>query len=361
VQLANAGLDARGWETLLAYGQIDVGEAEAPLRGSIEARRIPGLQRKINPLADAHAFAGLLPVIRAFRPHIIHTHLSKAGLVGRSAGIGSSRAKRVHTFHGNVFDGYFSPAVSRAILGIERSLASHTHAVVALSESQRDELLERRIVSASRIHIVPLGIDLNRYRDPDRGAARRRLGIPPGAPIIVAVGRMVPIKRLDRLIGAMPAVIAAVPTSHLYLVGDGPDRAGLESQVRGLQLDGNVTFVGWSSESEDWYGAADVVALSSAREGTPLALIEAAAAGRPVVATSVGGVPDVVQNGITGIVLQSEDGAALSDAIIGLLSDPEKASRMGAAAAAGAQRFGADRLVDDLDHLYRSLLHDRRS
>jgi glycosyltransferase involved in cell wall biosynthesis len=361
VQLANGGLDRLGWETHLAYGQVDTGEAEAPLRAGLAATRIPELRRPVRPALDARALAALVRLIRAFRPHIIHTHTSKAGLVGRAAAIASSRAKRAHTFHGNVFDGYFSPMMSRGILAIERALGARTDAVVALSPAQREELLERRIAPPSRIHIVPLGVELGRFEGIDRAIARERLGIPHDQPVIVAVGRMVPIKRLDRMLRAISIVVAAKPEAHLYLIGGGPDRESLEALTRQLDLVRNVTFVGWSSETQDWYGAAHVVALSSAREGTPLALIEAAAAGRPVVATSVGGVPDVVQHGSTGIVVPDGDEVALAQGLVSLLSNVSEADRMGAAAKAGSQRFGSERLVTDLDALYRSLLHGRGS
>lgn len=337
------------------------GEAEATIRDDIPTLRVRSLQRRISPVNDARAFASLIRSIRSFRPHIIHTHLSKAGLIGRVAAIASSRAARAHTFHGNVFDGYFSPRVSRAIMGVERTLGRRTHAVIALSEAQREELLERRIAPESHIHVVPLGIDLNRFASSDRLAARKRLGIPLDIAMVVAIGRMVPIKRLDRLIQAMTTVTASTQNAHLYLIGGGPERGVLERLVNEQGLRHRVTFVGWSTDTEHWYGAADVVALSSAREGTPLALIEAAAAGRPAVATSVGGVPDVVQDGITGVVVGDGDEAALASGLIDLLANPVKARRLGEAARERSARFGGDRLVDDLDRLYRALLHESRS
>ena len=361
VQVANAGLEARGWETLLVFGEIDAGEAEAPIRTDIPTLRVSSLQRRVSPASDARVLASLIRVIRSFRPHVIHTHLSKAGLVGRVAAVASSRAMRAHTFHGNVFDGYFSPRVARAILGVERALGSQTDAVIALSEAQRDELLQRRIARSSHIHIVPLGIDSARFAPSDKAAARADLGLDPRGPVLVAVGRMVPIKRLDRLVRAMKSVAAAIPQAKLYLVGGGPERPDLERLVGELGLRDNVTFVGWSSATERWYGAADVVALSSAREGTPLALIEAAAAGRPVVATSVGGVPDVVADGVTGIVVSDGDEAAMAHALIEVLSNPDMGRRLGDAARDASGRFGADRLVGDLDHLYRTLLREGRS
>lgn len=359
VQLVNAGLDSQGWETLLAYGDVDAEEAEAPLRGDINAARVAGLQRSVSPARDARAFAGIVRLVRSFRPHIIHTHLSKAGLIGRSAGLATSSAARVHTFHGNVFEGYFSPRVSQAVLRVERSLGARTHAILALSETQRSELLERGIAPESQIRVVPLGTDLTRY-GVDRAGARERLALPADQPIVVAIGRMVPIKRLDRLFRAFDAVVREIPNAHLYLVGGGPERASLEALAVELGIRQHMTFVGWSTQTPDWYGAANVVALSSDREGTPLAVIEAAASGRPVVATAVGGVPDVVDDGRTGVVVASGDEAALARGITALLRDADRADRMGAAAQSRSHRFGAQRLIDDLDSVYRDLLQGRR-
>jgi glycosyltransferase involved in cell wall biosynthesis len=297
--------------------------------------------------------------MRSYRPHVIHTHLSKAGLLGRVAGIFASSAARVHTFHGNVFDGYFSPRMTRAILAVERTLGARTDAVVALSEMQRAELIDYGITSPDRIRVIPLGINLDRFGEIERAQARRELGIDPEVVVAVAVGRMVPIKRLDRMVRAFSVCVADNPHARLHLVGDGPERPGIESLVKSLGIADKVTFVGWSAETERWYGAADVVVLSSEREGTPLALIEAAAAGRAVVATGVGGVPDVVDNGVTGLVVPNGEESALAEGLDMLLRDAAARERMGHAALQRSGRFGASRLVDDLEHLYEDLIERR--
>jgi len=201
VTVADRGLGARGWDTLLVHGAVGSNEVEIDLDAlDIPARRLPSLHRAIDPIADARSLASLIRIIRAYRPDVIHTHLSKAGLVGRAAAMASSRAVRIHTFHGNVFGGYFSPRVSRGILALERGLGRSTQRIVALSDRQRAELLELGIGSQDRIRVVPLGLDLSRFAEPDRAAARGRLGIDPDAVLVLAMGRLVPIKRLDRLI-----------------------------------------------------------------------------------------------------------------------------------------------------------------
>lgn len=364
VVLANTGLEERGWETLLLFGTVEPDEAEVDLRNvSMPMQRIPSLARPINPLADVRAAAAIASAVRRYRPHVIHTHLAKAGQLGRGVGLLTSRAVRVHTFHGTLFGGYFGSVASGAIVRAERFLGHRSHAVVALSDRQRDELVEQRIAPPSRIRIVPLGLDLARFapaRDAAaRGAARSKLGIPDDVLVVAAIGRLVPIKRLDRLIDAFGILARRVPSARLYLVGDGSEREALRARAAAAGLDERVAFVGWSAETPDWYAASDVVALTSDREGTPLALIEAAAAGRPVVATDVGGVADVVADGLTGFIAPAGDTAALADRLTQLALDPVLRATMGLSAPTHAARYGADRLVSDLDRLYRDLLDAR--
>lgn len=362
VVLADRGLATRGWETLLVHGTVEPSEAEIDLADvDVVMRRLSSLVRPIRPLDDARTVVSLARLMRAYRPHVIHTHLSKAGLVGRVAALAASSAVRVHTYHGNVFGGYFGPRMSAAILRTERWLGRSTDRIVALSEAQRDELVELGIGSPERIRIVPLGLDLERFAGHARAVSRAALGVPDDAAVILAVGRLVPIKRLDRLVAAVARLAPGRPSLRLYLVGDGDERDALAALVRDRDLTDRVRFVGWSADTPTWYAAADVVALTSDREGTPLALIEAAAAGRPTVAVDVGGVRDIVRHGETGFVVPVDDADALANRLAQLLDDPELRARMAAAAPVGATAFAAERLVDDLDRLYREARAARRA
>lgn len=361
VVLADQGLRARGWETLLVHGRVDSGEAEIDTAAiPIPSRRLATMARPIRPLDDARALAGLVSIMRDYRPSIVHTHLSKAGLLGRTAAmLASSRAIRVHTFHGTVFQGYFGARSSNGLRWIERTLGSRTTAVIALSDRQRQELESERVCPPERIHVVPLGIDLARFGGGDRAAARAQLDLDPQRPLVLSIGRLVPIKRLDRLLRAFAQAVVLVPDARLVVVGDGPEREPLTALAEDLGITSHTTFAGWSRDSQIWYAAADVVALTSHREGTPLALIEAAAASRPVVATDVGGVADIVDDGVSGYVVGADDIAAIADAIVRVLADPRHADAMGRAAFERSDRWTADRLVGDLDRLYRDLLAAR--
>jgi glycosyltransferase involved in cell wall biosynthesis len=358
VILVDRGLRERDWETLLVHGTVEPDEAEIDLTDvDIPRRRVPNMRRAVRPVADVRSLGMLARIIRAYRPDIIHTHQSKAGLLARSAAmLTRSPARRVHTFHGTVFDGYFGAGASSAIRGAERFLARHTDRLVALSEGQRDALVRDGIARTERVAVVPLGLDLARFRGLDRAAARRALAIESTAPLIVWLGRLAPIKRVDRLIDAFGSVLEAHPDARLAIVGDGSLREGLEARAAARGADHAITFAGWSSDSARWYAASDVVALSSDNEGTPLSLIEAAAAARPVVAMDVGGVRDVVDDGVTGFLVPAADSVSLADRISALLADPGLRAAMGASAAMRVDRFGSDRLVQDLDRLYQDLL-----
>lgn len=364
VTVADRGLRARGWETLLAFGDVEPDEVEVDIASlDLPLARVAGLARPVRPFADIRAAIGIASLIRRHRPDVIHSHLSKAGLITRSIALATSRAVRIHTLHGTLFGGYFGERTSAAIIRAERFLGARSDAVIALSPRQRDELLENRIAPEDRIHVVPLGLPLDRFAAARtanaRVVARRRLGIAPRTFAIAAIGRLVAIKRLDRLIGAFAIVVAEIPTARLYLVGGGAAREGLERQVAELGLGNHVSFAGWSEETPDWYAAADVVALTSDREGTPLALIEAAASGRPVVATDVGGVADVVAEGETGFVVAPSDTRRFADRLIRLGREPALRAEMARAAPARAEAYAAERLVDDLDRLYRQTLRDQ--
>jgi glycosyltransferase involved in cell wall biosynthesis len=360
VLLAAQGLRERGWETLLVHGPVEPDEAQVPLDGlDLPMRELSTMMRPIRPVSDARALVSLARIIRAYRPDIIHTHLSKAGLLARSAAIVSSPAARVHTFHGTVFGGYFGASTSGMILRAERFLGARTDRVVALSERQRDELVEYRIAPASRIRIVPLGMDLHRFEGLDREAARAELGIPADVIAVMAIGRLVPIKRIDRLLRAVASAVRLAPSIRLYLVGDGGERASLELLADSLGIRAQVVFAGWSADTPTWYAASDVVALTSDREGTPLALIEASAAGRPAVAADVGGVADIVLDGETGIVVAPGDEEALATALVQLAKDPDLRQQLGNAAPARAGRYASDRLIDDLNAVYLEVLADR--
>lgn len=320
---------------------------------------VPELGREIQGWADLKALRALLRLMREFRPHIVHTHTAKAGTLGRLAARFARVPVVVHTYHGHVFHGYFSPSKTKIFLAIERWLARGADRLLTVSEQVRRELLDLGIGTPEQLTVLPLGLDLDRFLacEKVRGELRAELGARPDTPLVGIVARLVPIKRHEWFLAAAAKVVEKYPNCQFLLIGDGERRQELEALVRQLGLTSQVRFLGWRSDLERIYADLDFVALTSANEGSPVSLIEAMAAGRAVVSTRVGGAPDIVADGTAGLLVPPGDAAALAEAFTTLLADPQRRSHMGQA---GRQRvypaFSAQRLVQDMDQLYASLL-----
>lgn len=314
--------------------------------------------RPLAPATDARAVGAMRRVLAGVAPDLVHTHMAKAGTVTRTAARTlRHRPALVHTFHGHVLEGYFRPAVQRAFVEVERALARMTDVLIAVSPQVRDDLLDLRIGTPDRYRVIPLGLDLDAHRrvSAPSGALRAQLGLADDVPLVGCVGRLVPIKDVPTLLDA----IAAVPDAHLAVVGDGELRAELEARSTTLGLERRVHFTGWWHDVPSLMADLDVVALSSRNEGTPVALIEAGACARAVVATDVGGVRSVVEDGVTGLVVPQQDPPALAGAISALLADPARRAAMGAAGRIASARFDQDRLVEDIRALYDEVLTSR--
>lgn len=341
------------YPTVLAAGR------PAPNEGELSDPTVPvvtvPLVRPLRPATDLRAVGSVRRLLREQRPAILHTHMAKAASVGRVAALTLRRRPvLVHTFHGHVLDGYFSPTVGKAFLAIERMLARRTDVLVAVSDQIRDELLDLGIGRPEQWRVIPLGLDLDHLlARTDRSGVLRSLLHVGDAPLVGMLGRLVPIKDVATGIRA----IGLVPGAHLALIGDGEERAALVELTDRLGLSGRVHFVGWRHDIADVLTDVDVALLTSRNEGTPVALIEAAAAGRPAVATGVGGVRAVVDDGVTGLVVPVGDHEAVATALRALLSDPQRAAAMGAAGRERVrERFSSHRLVRDVAALYDELL-----
>jgi glycosyltransferase involved in cell wall biosynthesis len=325
---------------------------------------LPALGREISGPRDAMALVALLRLIRRERPLIVHTHTAKAGTLGRLAAWLARVPVVVHTYHGHVFRGYFSPARTRLFLAVERWLARRTDRLLTVSAQVRRELLELGIGTPEQLVVVPLGLDLDPFLAVGAagdGELRRALGIEPAAPVVAVVARLVPIKAHEVFFGAAAIVSARRRDVRFPVVGDGERRAELEALVTRLGLAGSVRFLGWRGDLPAIYREADVVVLTSRNEGSPVSLIEAMAAGRPVVATRVGGVPDLVEDGVNGCLVDPDRPAAVAEAVLALLDDPDRRHALGQA---GRKRvhpaFSAERLLRDVDALYAALLELKR-
>lgn len=349
VCLLTARLDPARFDSLLAAGTPEASEGDMlalrpDLAQAVAGRlvTIPGLGRDPRPTSDLRALWALSRLVAEFRPHIVHTHTAKAGTLGRLAAAAHRVPVVVHTFHGTVFEGHFRPAFGRVISGWERLLGRATDGVLAVSPAVAAEI-ERRHIATGKVRVVPLGLDLAPF-----AAVPPLDGASPAAVTLVA--RLAPVKDVPLFLEAAARARRRVEGLVVRVAGDGPLRAELEAGAPP-----GVEFLGHVADLPALLAGTGVVALSSKSEGSPVALIEALAAARPVVSVPVGGVVDILRDRPGARVTADRSPEALADAIVTALSDPALAS----AAAAGRDRvvaeFGVDRLAGDIERLYEEL------
>ena len=366
VAYLSAGLRERGYETTLVAGTLARGEDSMAFVADelgVRVERVPELSREISPLRDARAALRLARLIRRERPQILHTHTAKAGAVGRLAAMLAGDARPpivVHTFHGHVLRGYFDPLRSAGFRLLERALAKGSTALIAVSPQVRDDLVALGVAPKEKFVVIRLGIELEERVAAAPGAraeTRRVLGVPQDAFVVGWIGRMTGVKNTDDVLAALRLLHDRGVDAYLCMVGDGPDRDRVERRAHDLGVVRRCLFLGYQEEVARYYAAFDGIILPSVNEGTPVSAIEALAAARPVVATRVGGVPDVVEDGVDGFLVDPGATDQLADRLEQLARDPELRARMGEHGRRRVPaRYAVERLVDDMDRLYRSLL-----
>lgn len=366
ILLTRALDDGREWTSTLVAGTTAAHEGDmldlAAAHG-VQPVLLPALGREISPADDLLAVAKMVRLVRVLRPDVVHTHMAKAGTVGRLAAAICRVPLVVHTYHGHVFHGYFSPRKTRVFLAIERALGRLTDRIVVVGDRQLEELAGTyRVAPRGKLLPIRLGLELEPFlhAEQHRGTLRAELGLAPDTPLVGIVARLVPIKAHEDFFEAVRLVRAAVPALQVLVVGDGERRGALEALVERLGLQSAVRFLGWRRDLPAVYADLDVVALASHNEGSPVALIEALAAARPVVSTAVGGVPEVVVDGETGLTVPARQPTGLAGAILTLLRDPTRAAALGRAGRAHVYpRYASARLADDMRALYRAGLAAR--
>ncbi|MGE5273389.1 MAG: glycosyltransferase [Verrucomicrobiota bacterium] len=366
VSYLTSGLRERGYETILVAGTVGQGEQSMAYVADelgVPVVTIPHLHRDISPIRDLLATVRLARIMRVERPTILHTHTAKAGAVGRAAALLAGRSRPpiiVHTFHGHVLRGYFGRFWTGVFRLLERLLARITDMLVAVSPEVRDELVALGVAPASKFRVIRLGIELDTRVSSDgaaRAETRRVMGIPDHRFVVGWIGRMTGVKRTDVVLRGFRALRDEGVDAILCMVGDGPDRSGAEELAGELGIVRHCLFPGYQEDVGRFFAAFDVFVLPSGNEGTPVTAIEALASGCPVVATRVGGVPDVVDDGVDGFLVAPAAVDELGSRLAELARDPELRARMGAAGRDRmATRYAVDRLVDDVDRLYRELL-----
>ena len=324
---------------------------------------IPALRREINPFCDFVAFFQILKYMVKFKPHIVHTHTAKAGTLGRLAAILTGVPVKIHTFHGHVFYKYFSKRKTKLFIFVERILAKFTDTIIAISDKQKDEIINKyKITRREKCHVVKLGFDLQKFLgiEHKRNIFREKFKFSENDILVGIIGRLAPIKNHKMFIDAL---------SHLYrngkrditeriksvIVGDGEMREELSAYARFNGLKEKLLFTGWLKDIDEVYAGLDIVALTSLNEGTPVALIEAMSSFKPVISTDVGGVKDAVGN--AGFLVASNDYKAMGNEILNLAESTEIREKQGKIGRDFVKEaFSKERLVAELEALYSELM-----
>lgn len=355
--------DRRAYRVSLGAGPGGVLDADAKRIPRLDLRWFPHLRREVRPVDDLAFLVEFRAWLVSARVDILHTHSSKAGMLGRIAAAMAGTPVVIHTVHGWGFHDFQPMPVQRVYIGLERAVARATDLLFAVSRENRDRGLAAGIGSRSQYRIVRSGIPLAAFARPRRSRAMvlRALRIPAGAPVVGTVGNFKAQKAPMDFIRAAARIARRVPAARFVMVGDGEQRAEAERLAGSLGLAGRVTFTGWRRDIPDLLHAFDVFALSSLFEGLPRSVLQAAAAGLPVVATDANGTPEAVDEGRTGYVVPRGDAAALADRVVALLRDPARARAFGRAGRAFiGQEFEIRRMLAQIESEYRTIWRLKR-
>lgn len=358
------------FETLLLMGAKDEHEQSADHlinQLGISYMNLPHMIRSINPLNDWKAYQEVRRIIRDFRPHIVHTHAAKPGAIGRLAAAAEKVPVVVHTYHGHVFHSYFNPLKSKAFVQTERFLARKTSGIIAISNAQKRELVDDfKIADETKFEVIPLGLDLDKFtqgQEQKRSKFRNEFGLADDVVAIGIIGRMVPVKNHQLFIKAISYVLKHTSKKVMaFIIGDGETRSEIEKIARQSGIDftspaRQLIFASWRSDIDVVNAGLDVIALTSFNEGTPVSLIEAQAANKPIVSTEVGGISDVVTENVTALLSKVNDEQRFFDNLLRVVEDDQlRRTLSGNGRERVMEKFSYQRLVRDTAELYNRLL-----
>ncbi len=361
------------YETKLIGGDKDESEASSLYMAhnlGLEPEVIFEMRRSMNPIQDWKAYQEIKKIIKEFNPDIVHTHASKAGAIGRLAAISCKAPVIVHTFHGHVFHGYFNPIITRIYKTVERYLAKKSDAIIAISELQKNELTNiHKIAPAEKISVIPLGFDLEQFTEnieAKRKSFRSQFGINEDELAIGIIGRLVPIKNHQLFIKAAKHVQEKSKSPvRFVIIGDGESKAEIQEQCKAADLSyeenqssgANVIFTSWIKEIDWVLAGLDIVCLTSLNEGTPVSLVEAQAAGKPIVTTEVGGIKNVVIPNKSALLSPIENERLFVENLLKLVENQELRKEMsGCGRSMVLDKFSYRVLVKNMEDLYSSLM-----
>ncbi|MFB6306258.1 MAG: glycosyltransferase [Flavobacteriales bacterium] len=381
------------FDTLLVGGHKDNSEDSSKFildDLDLSPKVISEMRRDINFANDRKAYLKLKRIIKAYKPDIVHTHASKAGAIGRRAAINMNVPVKVHTFHGHVFHSYFNKLKTGVFKRIEKYLASRSDQIIAISDKQKHELVEKHgICDESKVSVIPLGFDLKRFRnamDKKRHIFRLKFNIKDDEIAIGIIGRLVPVKDHRLFLESLNKIKDRTDKKiRAFIIGDGEERSNLMEMADNLglnyleaskyngfeyhssQMNGKdnkntsnpiLTFTSWQKEIDVVNAGVDIIALTSKNEGTPVSLIEAQAANNPIVSTNVGGVENIVKPKKTALLSENGDSDKFAENLLELIENNELRKEMSKNGWYYVKdKYNVDRLVDDMSDLYNKLLH----
>ena len=320
---------------------------------------LPSLVRRLSFKNDLLAFISIYRLIKRIKPHIVHTHTSKAGFLGRLAAYLARVPIIIHTPHGHVFHSYYGPVMTKIFIVAERILSLTTDRITALTNRERDEHIEEGIASIKKYVIIHSGVPLDRLMNVyiDVEAGKKKLGIPLNSNVIGVVGRLVPIKGHEYLVAAAKGIIKEFDNTVFVFVGDGYLESRLQRQAESIGVRDNIVFTGWRKDAVEIIALFDVLVVPSLNEGMGKVLVEGMALGKPIVASSVGGITDLVNNGDNGLLVPPRDHDALEEAVLKLIRNKNLARELGENGKANVYpEYDLFVMVRQIENLYESLL-----
>ena len=363
------------FDTMLVIGGKEDHEQDADflaMANNIDPTCISEMKRSISPYNDWAAYNKLKKLIKEFKPDIVHTHAAKSGALGRLAAKHSNVPVIVHTFHGHIFHSYFNSLKTNFFIRSERYLAGLSDAIVAISDVQKKELSgDFRIAAPDKFQVIPLGLDLDNFiinQDEKRHEFRTEFDLDDDTVAIGIIGRLVPIKNHSLFLKALKYVLDNTSVKvKAFIVGDGESRAAIQQMANSLGIKyttpadsvhpNPLIFTSWRTDVDTIFAGLDIIALTSLNEGTPVSLIEAQAAGKPIVSTRVGGIADVVLENKTALLSEITDEKTFSDNLLLLVNDASLRRKFSNAGKDYViSKFSYHRLVNDMSSLYHDLL-----
>lgn len=363
--LTAAKHDKNRWDVTLAAGSVEEheGSLESEVPVDVSYVRFPDLQRELHPLKDMKVLFELYAFLRANRFDVVHTHISKTGILGRTAAKLAKVPVIVHTPHGHVFHSYYGFLKTSLFKMLEKTAAVYTDKIIALTEQERDEHLELGIGAPEKFEVIQSGIDFEHFEkmehEPAHTVTREQWGLKHEHLVIGTVARLVPVKGHEFLIQAIPDIIKNFPQARFLFVGDGERKKELLALAKKLGVESYVIMTGFQPFVPPFYALMDLFVLPSLNEGMGRVILEAMSCGVVVVATSVGGILNLIRHEENGMLVPARDPSAIAGAVCGLLADRKKTQRLSENAKKQLTDFSADNMVRKIESLYERLLKEK--